>query len=164
MDFMKKVEKTTKKIGETVTDTYNVVVDKSGKMIEDTKSKMAISEKENQIEDVYIEMGKIVYDMYKQGEDVGEKFREEAEKVDILKKEIEEINMKILANKGLKTCSDCGKIISKDNHFCPNCGNKQVNIEVVEEEKSEAQKICPNCNMICEEDAKFCTGCGAELE
>ena len=46
MEFMKKVEKTAKKIGETATDTYNVVVDKSGKMIEDTKSKIAISEKE----------------------------------------------------------------------------------------------------------------------
>ena len=42
MEFMKKVEKTAKKIGETATDTYNVVVDKSGKMIEDTKSKIAI--------------------------------------------------------------------------------------------------------------------------
>ena len=164
MEFMKKVEKTAKKIGETATDTYNVVVDKSGKMIEDTKSKIAISEKENQIEDIYMEIGKIVYDMYQQGEDVGERFKTEVEKIDTLKKEIAEINIKILANKGLKTCNECGKIISVDNHFCPNCGKEQIQVEIVEEKVEEKQKVCPNCQMICQEDAKFCTGCGAELE
>lgn len=164
MEFMKKVEKTAKKIGETATDTYNVVVDKSGKMIEDTKSKIAISEKENQIEDIYMEIGKTVYDMYQQGEDVGEKFKTEVEKIDALKKEIAEINIKILASKGLKTCNECGKIISADSQFCPNCGKEQIKVEIVEEKSEEKQKVCSNCQTICEEDAKFCTACGAKLE
>ena len=61
-------------------------------------------------------------------------------------------------------CNECGKIISVDNHFCPNCGKEQIQVEIVEEKVEEKQKVCPNCQMICEEDAKFCTGCGTELE
>ena len=77
MEFMKKVEEISKKIGETATDTYNVVVDKSGKFIQDTKSKFAIAEKENKIQEIYTGMGRTVYDMYQKGEDVGEVFGEE---------------------------------------------------------------------------------------
>ena len=41
MEFMKKVEEISKKVGDTATNTYNTVADKSGKLIEETKLRIA---------------------------------------------------------------------------------------------------------------------------
>ena len=57
MDFMKKVESLSKKVGTTASETYNAVINKSGKIIEGTKSKFEISDK---IEKIFISMGKTV--------------------------------------------------------------------------------------------------------
>ena len=71
MEFMKKVEELSKKVGDTASSTYNTVADKSGKLIEETKLKIAISDKETDIDEIYEEIGKAVYNAYKAGEDVG---------------------------------------------------------------------------------------------
>ena len=42
MEFMKKVEEISKKVGDTASNTYNTVADKSGKLIEETKLKISI--------------------------------------------------------------------------------------------------------------------------
>ena len=57
---MKKIEEISKIVGSTATSTYNTVADKSGKLIEETKLKLAISDKEADIEEIYKEMGKTV--------------------------------------------------------------------------------------------------------
>ena len=82
MEFMKKVEEISKKVGDTATNTYNTVADKSGKLIEETKLKISISDKQADIAEVYEEMGKAVYDAYKAGEDVGKEFTKQAKKID----------------------------------------------------------------------------------
>ena len=74
MDFMEKIEKISKKIGTAASETYNEVVDKSGKVIEDTKVKLSITEKEEKIYEMYAEMGSVVYEMYQKGENVGDVF------------------------------------------------------------------------------------------
>lgn len=164
MEFMKKVEEISKKIGETASGTYNTVVDKSGKIIEDTKFKFAISEREDKIYEKYADMGRTVYEMYKQGEDVGEVFTKESEEIDKLRKEIHEMNRKILANKGLKECDECGDVIDLNSNFCQHCGKEQIKVEIKEEKEEEnKQKVCSNCNSICEENAQFCPNCGTEL-
>ena len=85
MEFMKKVNEISKIVGKTATDTYNTVADKSGKVIEDAKLKMAIADKEDDIDAIYKEMGKTVYDTYKTGEDVGKAFTKEGKKIDFNK-------------------------------------------------------------------------------
>ena len=61
MEFMKKVEEISKKVGDTASNTYNTVADKSGKLIEETKLKISISEKHTDIDEIYEEIGKAVY-------------------------------------------------------------------------------------------------------
>ena len=53
MEFMKKVEEISKKVGDTASNTYNTVADKSGKLIEETKLKISISDKETDIDEIY---------------------------------------------------------------------------------------------------------------
>lgn len=166
MEFMKKIEEISKIVGSTATSTYNTVADKSGKLIEETKLKLAISDKEADTEEIYKEMGKTVYDMYKSGEDVGKVFTKECKKIDKNNTEICDMNTKILYNKGIRVCSICGEMIPVASAFCQNCGEKQKPLKIKEnkkenkkEEKNE-DKVCPTCGQICESKAKFCAKCG----
>ena len=171
MEFMKKVNEISKFVGKTATETYNTVADKSGKLIEDAKLKLSVSEKETDIEAIYEEMGKTVYDMYKKEEDVGKAFEKECKKIDKIKSEIDEMNKKILYNKGLRVCANCGEVISTESVFCGNCGQKQKPVKIKEEKKASKEKeekvterVCPQCGLICTPDAKFCNKCGYEFK
>lgn len=163
MEFMKKVDEISKIVGKTASDTYNTVATKSGKMIEDTKLKIAVSDKENEILKIYEEMGKTVYDSYKTGEDVGKVFTKESKKIDKLNTEIEDMEKKILYNKGLRVCDNCGELVSINNSFCQNCGDKLKTIKIKEDKKEEkaesVEKVCPQCGNICEAKANFCPKC-----
>lgn len=173
MEFMEKVTKISKIVGKTATDTYNTVADKSGKLITDTKLKISIADIEADIEKVYEEMGKTVYELYKSGEDVGKVFTKECKKIDKMKKDIDEKNKTILYNKGLRSCDKCGEVISIESTFCANCGQKQKPVKIKEEKKVEkeddekvkvVEKVCPQCGLVCAAGSKFCTKCGYNIE
>jgi len=170
MEFMKKVEEISKKVGDTASSTYNTVADKSGKLIEDTKMRLAISDKQADIEQVYKEIGETVYNMYKDGEDVGKAFCKEAKKVDALKEEIENMNVKILYNKGLRRCDNCNETIALDSSYCTNCGDKQKKFKIKEEKKVAkkeevvvVEKVCPSCGQVFDTKTKFCNKCGHQF-
>ncbi len=173
MEFMKKVEEISRKVGKTASDTYNTVADKSGKIIEETKLKVAINDKETDIEEIYVAIGKTVYEMYKDGEDVGKVFTKEAKKVDKIKSEIEDMNNKILYNKGLRVCQECGEVVSIDSEYCSMCGKNLKKLKLNEEKKDEKAKkeekkelkeqVCPQCGVINDGKAKFCSKCGYQF-
>lgn len=168
MEFMKKINQISKVVGKTASDTYNTVADKSGKAIEDAKLKLSIAEKEDEIEELYKEMGKAVYDEYKSGEDVGKAFTKDSKAIDKKMNEIEEMNKKILYNKSLRVCDTCKEVINLENTFCPKCGSKQKAVKIKEDKKEEPKKeenkICAQCGLVCEANSKFCTKCGFELK
>ena len=168
MEFMKKINQISKVVGKTATETYNTVADKSGKAIEDAKLKLAIAEKEDEIEAIYKEMGKTVYDSYKAGEDVGKAFTKDSKSIDKKLAEIDDMNKKILYNKSLRVCDKCKEVISLESTYCPTCGAKQkaikIKTEKKEEVKKEVNKVCAQCGLICEASSKFCTKCGFELK
>lgn len=165
MEFMKKVNEISKIVGKTASDTYNTVADKSGKLIADAKMKISVSDKEADIEGIYEQIGKTVYDMYKVGEDVGKAFTKECKNVDKIKSEIDEMNKKILFNKGLRTCANCGEVISTECVFCSGCGQKQKPVKIKEDKPKEKEekiieKVCPQCGLVCDPNDKFCNKCG----
>ena len=168
MDFKDKVTEISKKAGKVATDTYNTVADKSGKLLEEAKARMSISDMEKEIDKMYESMGVTIYDNYKKGEEVGKVFTKECKKIDKLNKEIEDLNKKILFNRGLRVCENCDETIPTEAIFCPNCGEKQKPIKIKEakkadkDEKEEVQKehVCPQCGKIEPPDSRFCTKCG----
>jgi len=167
MDFMKKINELSKKVGDGVADTYKTVADKSGKLFEEAKVKIAISDKEANIEQAYMLMGRTVYDVYSKGEDVGKAFNKECKTIDKINVEIDEMNKIILFNKKLRKCDNCFEIIGIESVFCESCGEKQKSVklkkaEAKEEVKKEVavERVCPTCGCICDENAKFCPKCG----
>jgi len=167
MDFMKKINELSKKVGDGVADTYKTVTDKSGKLLEEAKVRIAISDKEANIEQTYVSMGRTVYDVYSKGEDVGKAFSKECKSVDKINAEIDEMNKIILYNKKIRKCENCSELIGLESVYCENCGEKQKTIKLKKvEEKEEVKKVpavervCPTCGYVCDENAKFCPKCG----
>lgn len=144
----------------TVTTTTN-------KIVEDVKLKSNISDKKEDIEDIYMEIGKSVYASYKSGEDVGKEFNRKCNTIDKLNSELAELNSKILYNKDKRKCGKCGETIELDSEYCPNCGEKQDKIKVEEEEQKEEEpkdkKVCENCGAVHDPNVNFCSKCGTKL-
>jgi RNA polymerase subunit RPABC4/transcription elongation factor Spt4 len=167
MDFMQKINELSKKVGGGVADTYKTVADKSGKLLEEAKVRIVISDKEANIEQAYVAMGRTVYDVYSKGEDVGKAFTKECKLIDKATAEIEDMNKRILYNKKQRKCENCLEIIGIESVYCEYCGEKQKPIKLKKiEEKEEVEKedkvehVCPTCGFISDENAKFCPKCG----
>ncbi len=109
-----------------VTDTAKAAAKKSGEFIEITKLNISISGEETKIEKLLIDIGKLVYEEYKNGEDVGEINRELCQTIDEFEENKKEMKEKILDLKNLTICPKCGKEAddSDDVVFCSKCGEK----------------------------------------
>jgi len=68
MDFSDKVKDVSKKVGDVAEKTYKTVADKSNQMIKSAKLRIQVSDLEQEIEIMYADMGKRIYEIYKNGE------------------------------------------------------------------------------------------------
>ncbi len=99
-----------------------------------------------QINDIYEEIGKKVYEKHIREEDICIKkdLEEQCTKIDVLSDEIDSLLKECLTLKDKKQCQKCYKEIEKDDKFCPNCGEKQTEEprqEIEVEEKLENTEV-----------------------
>lgn len=129
------------KIGKKATDAYNYTADKTGKIAKETKLKFKMNELKGQINDLYEEIGKKVYEKHTLGKNISIKndLEEECTKIDVLSAEVEELLQQCLELKDKKQCPKCFKEIEKNVKFCPHCGEKQP--EPVEEVVLEPEVV-----------------------
>lgn len=127
------------KLGKKATEAYKVTADKTGKIAKETKLKFKISELKTQINDIYEQIGKKVYEKHVREEEICIKkdLEEQCTKIDVLSDEIDGLLKECLALKDKKQCPKCYKEIEKDDKFCPSCGEKQTDepakeVEVLE--------------------------------
>ena len=115
------------KIGKKASEAYKVTADKTGKIAKETKLKMQMSELKSQVNDIYKEIGKKVYEKHIREEniDIKTELEEECTKIDVLSAEIESKLKECLDLKDRKQCQKCFKEIEKTMKFCPECGTKQ---------------------------------------
>ena len=124
------------KLGKKATEAYKITADKTGKIAKETKLKFKMSELKSQIEEIYEEIGKKVYEKHIREEEICIKkdLEEECTKIDILASEIEDLQNQTLSLKDKKQCQNCYTEIDKEDKYCKNCGAKQDDIK---EEKIE---------------------------
>lgn len=127
------------KIGKKASETYKITTEKTGKLAKEAKLRMKINENKSDINDLYKEIGKKVYEKHRREEniDIKKELEEECTKIDVLSAEIE-TNLKIILElKEKKQCPKCFKEIPKEAKFCPECGEKQEEVEAKEVEVIE---------------------------
>lgn len=116
------------KLGKKASEAYKVTADKTGKIAKETKLKFKIGELKTQINNIYEEIGKKVYEKHVREEEICIKkdLEEQCTKIDVLSDEIDSLLKECLELKDKKQCHKCYKEIEKDDKFCPNCGEKQT--------------------------------------
>ena len=119
------------KLGKKASEAYKMTADKTGKIAKETKMKFRIGELKSQINDLYEEIGKKVYESHVKKEDISiqNDLEEQCTKIDVLSDEIESLLKQCLELKDKKQCQKCFKEIEKDAKFCPSCGAKQEEAE-----------------------------------
>lgn len=128
------------KIGKKASATYKVTAEKTGKIAKEAKLKMKMNENKSEIEELYKEIGKKVYEKHTREEniDIKTELEEECTKIDVLSAEIESTLKECLKLKDRKQCPNCYTEIEKTAQYCPNCGARQEeDVATVEEEVKE---------------------------
>ena len=131
------------KLGKKATETYQITKEKATIISEELKLKGKISGAKEDIEDLYKEIGKKVFEEVKSGKDViKEEIIDKIEKISELEDKIKKLECQILALKKIKKCNECGMELELDAEFCSKCGKKQEKTEQVEihEEVSQDAK------------------------
>lgn len=141
------------KLGQKASEAYKATADKTGKLAKEAKLRMKIGELKSQINDIYKEIGKKVYENHvrEEKENLEKELEEECTKIDVLSAEIESNLKQCLELKDKKQCPQCFAEIEKNVKFCPKCGAKQEEIEAKEVEVLEKEETnheekcdCPN--------------------
>jgi predicted amidophosphoribosyltransferase len=151
-----------KKIGETA----QAAQKKANETIEITKLNKSISNEEDKIQKIFTELGRKLYGLYIQGQDVGDNFESECEEISVYEDNIKELKNKIRELKNIRICPNCGAEIEEGILFCSKCGTK---LEIpapaapVKEEKPDF-KVCPTCGSKLTLEAAFCPSCGTKQE
>ena len=139
------------KLGKKATEAYKITADKTGRLAKETKLKIKISDLKSQINDLYEEIGKNVYQKHiREDEEANKEIEEDIShlctKIDVLSDEIDSLLEQCLELKDRKQCKNCYKEINKNDKYCPNCGAKQEDEkisgqeEITEEPKQEQKE------------------------
>lgn len=126
------------KIGDAASKTYQYTAAKTTKLAKETKLKMKINDYKKEIENLYLEIGKMVYEKSVMDETLTkEELKEKCDTIDDLTGKIVECKNEILCLKERKQCRNCYEEIEKDANYCPNCGYEQQQKEQQEELEQE---------------------------
>lgn len=144
MDFLNK-------LGKKTNEAYQSAKEKTAKISSELKLRGKISECNEKIKKEYEEIGTLVYDRMKNGEDASkEEIVPKCEEISRLKEEIEKIEVELLALKDIKKCSSCGEELSLNSEFCSKCGKEQPKVEKVEiaEEPTVEVEMAENAEVV----------------
>ena len=128
------------KILNNVEKTAKTVVQKSNDVVEITKLKIAISNAEAEAETLIKEVGQLVYEAYRSGEGSPELVEEKCEKIDELRKDIEDKRNQFAKLRNLKRCPDCEYENEADAVYCCKCGQKLPEGEEVDDMPEGAEQ------------------------
>lgn len=125
------------KLGKKASEAYKVTADKTGKIAKEAKLKMKMADLKGQANDIYMEIGKKVYEKHIKEEtlDIKKELEEECTKLDVISDEIDSILKECIDLKDKKVCQKCYSQIEKNMKFCPECGAKQEETEKNEDVK-----------------------------
>lgn len=153
-------------IGKKVGEAAQGVKSKTDEIAAIAKLNKSIADENKKITQAYSDLGKQVYELYKQNETIDDVFADGCQIIKLAEEAIESFQEQILESKNLKKCPGCGSEAMRDVQFCPKCGHKYEKFTEVKAEEPEAasKKICPACKTESPVDSAFCISCGTKLE
>jgi len=149
-------------LGKVANETVKKAIKVSGDVVELTKTSLNIKFDEIKRESFFKEIGKIVYNTYKESpESVGDEILDFCKCIDELESAISIQKAKAASIKNKKFCVNCGTILGKTVNYCYSCGAKQP--EIIEENEDEPDICDCGCGMPVDEcDCEDDCGCGCD--
>lgn len=115
-------------------EAVDVVAKKTEQTVEVQKIKNQIRTMEKNNERDLTDMGKMIYESFKKGEEVDERFKELCEAIKEREASIEEMNEEVAELKGKEVCPGCKSHVEAGAAFCSKCGAKVADSIFEEEE------------------------------
>lgn len=118
------------KLGNVANKTCKYTTQQTNRLATITKLKWKMNEYKSKIEDLYEELGKIVYEnnVREEMNDFEDRLNEHCKQIDELATKIETCRRKILRLNNKKQCANCYTEIYSVFNYCPNCGESQNSI------------------------------------
>jgi len=164
MSFVDSVKEIAGKVGDTVDKGIKSGSDSYKKMTEKSRLKREANRLNNEMNNIYIGVGKKLY----ADNPYSDKFKVQFDNIREKEAELEKINAVIEELEDRHPCPKCGELLSKDARFCDKCGTKVVSARSEEKPeeapvKLEKVTICKNCGAELVDAARFCDKCGEKL-
>lgn len=157
--------------GKKISQAGQSTLQKTKEMADVAKINMQISDEEKNINNYFLEIGKLYTEIHESdSEDV---FKEMVQNILAARDKIKEYQAQIQDIKGVLRCTNCGAEVGKGVQFCPACGSKITEIQTEEKESAGEEpageaaaekRKCVNCGADLQEDALFCSECGMKVE
>ncbi|MCB5483747.1 zinc ribbon domain-containing protein [Blautia faecis] len=144
------------KIEKTGTDTEELT--KEQKLAEIEKLKKTIFEAEGNLENLYSEIGKSVYQKYKEAP--LPEVEEQLKSGQNLEAAIASCKTRIESLKERPKCPVCGAEVTDNMLYCYNCGEKLNSAP----ERKRKHIYCRHCGQQLETESAFCTACGKKVD
>lgn len=125
----------------------------STEILKNTKLSLNLSSEEEKLKNLYIEIGKKVYEIYSYGGNIGPFFDEKYAQIKETENKINEIKQKIENNKNQNIKNKDNK--NENNNVKSNLNTQNNNIPDF--------KTCPSCGQTNKNSDTFCLKCGRYL-
>ena len=129
-------------------------VSKSKEMAEITRLNMEISNNEQKLKELAVQVGMSVVDR--------KLLAELTVQIETLHEAITKNQSLIQEIRNINICANCGAEVSRTSKFCDKCGNP-MDRSALEASAASAVPVCPECGEQLEPGALFCTNCGTKL-
>jgi hypothetical protein len=108
----------------------------SNVFIKTAKLSVTLSQEQEALKTLYIEIGKKVHEIYQYGGSLGKFFDEKYRELESQERKITDLKDELAKIKGVKDCPKCGKQVDKNAEFCPKCGLRLDGVAAVGEAPS----------------------------
>ncbi|MCL1949159.1 MAG: zinc ribbon domain-containing protein [Turicibacter sp.] len=148
-----------KEVGQKLTKTGQGAIDKTKNFAEVSRLNLKLAEEEQQLEDLYANLGRLFYKVNQQNPDFI--YREMFGAIEGSQKNADFLKEAIIALKGTRSCPQCKEEAMPGAAYCAKCGQglnpgALPNTEIV-------YKLCTSCGEISQSDDAHCHKCQRPL-
>ncbi len=130
-------------LGKRITETAGAVSRKTEEVVGTQKIKSQIRSEVRSKERDLQDLGKLVYDRFQSGEEIDKAFVELCEAVAQHEEAIQSYLSEMAGLKGMELCKNCKGELEPEMIYCPKCGTKVEEAEVVTVEDVKETEIAP---------------------
>lgn len=136
----KKIAETAEVVGKKTGDVVDTVTQKTGEIVEEQKMKSQIRTLTKGNNRDFADIGKMIYEQFKNGEIVDMQFVELCEAIEKRDEAIEVFKKQIAELKDLDVCPSCQASLEKGAVYCSKCGKPLHDADDVVEEEFEDEE------------------------